>query len=392
MSVSNGWTLPVITVNCGSSGGDTSALQAELDENNAFDTALASRVSSVETNLLQETKERKADVSSVFSGLQYEETARKSDVSSLTSRMNDVEAKNTSQDGSLVSLTTRVSDVETKNSSQDVSIAGLNTSLGNTTITLLNRIGAVETKNTSQDDSITGLTTRVFDVETKNTSQDDSINTLSFQMQAVQNNVSAISLVNTGASFGAPGATASLVHATSSNPSFKVKGLTASNSILFGVSTDSVDVSIDPALIGRISTLETKNSSQDTSITSLNTSIASIQSSVILNCTINGSAHTVGFQRVGSIVCMMVPAKLTTGSSIVIIFSTALPQIYRLSSSGSQSMSTSIMITDNGVSKASNVSYLDDQGRINITTPNGFSGVSNYMPVWSMTYSTALVI
>ena len=371
MSVSNGWTLPVITVNCGSSGGDTSALQAELDENNAFDTALASRVLSVETNLLQETKERKADVSSVFSGLQYEETARKSDVSSLTSRVSDVEAKNSSQDGSIAGLNTRVSDVETKNSSQDVSIAGLNTSLGNTTITLLNRIGAVETKNTSQD---------------------DSINTLSFQMQAVQNNVSAISLVNTGASFGAPGATASLVHATSSNPSFKVKGLTASNSILFGVSMDSVDVSIDPALIGRISTLETKNTSQDTSITSLNTSVSGIQSSVILNCTINGSAHTVGFQRVGSIVCMMVPAKLTTGSSIVIIFSTALPQIYRLSSSGSQSMSTSIMITDNGVSKASNVSYLDDQGRINITTANGFSGVSNYMPVWSMTYSTALVI
>ena len=87
MSVSNGWTLPVITVNCGSSGGDTSALQAELETNNAFDTALASRVSNVETNLLQETKERKADVSSVFSSLQYEETARKSDVSSLTSRM-----------------------------------------------------------------------------------------------------------------------------------------------------------------------------------------------------------------------------------------------------------------------------------------------------------------
>jgi uncharacterized coiled-coil protein SlyX len=275
--------------------------------------------------------------------------------------------------------------------------------LGNTSITLSNRIGAVETKNTSQDDSITALTTRVSDVETKNTSQDDSINNLSFQMQAVQNSVSSISLVNTGASFAAPGTAAGLVHATSSNPSFKVKGLTASNSILFGVSMDTVDVSIDPVLTGRISTLETKNSSQDTSISSLNTSIASlntsisslntsIQSSVILNCTINGSAHTVGFQRVGSVVCLMVPAKLTTGSSIVIIFSSALNQIYRLSGSGSQSMSTSIMITDNGVSKASNVSYLDDQGRINITTSNGFSGISNYMPVWSMTYSTALVI
>ena len=126
-----------------------------------------------------------------------------------------------------------------------------------------------------------------------------------------------------------------------------------------------------------------------TSVSTLNTSM---QSSVILNCTINGSAHTVGFQRVGSIVCIMVPTKSTTGSSIVIIFSTALPQIYRLSPSGSQIMSTSIMVTDNGVSKASNVSYLDDQGRINITTSNGFSGISNYMPVWSMTYSTSLVI
>ena len=102
MSVSNGWTLPVIQVNCGDAGsGAIQTIQAELDANNASDDVLTSRVSSVETNLLQETKERKADVSSVFSGLQYEETARKSDVSSLTSRMNDVEAKNTSQDGSL---------------------------------------------------------------------------------------------------------------------------------------------------------------------------------------------------------------------------------------------------------------------------------------------------
>ena len=122
MSVSNGWTLPVITVNCNSSGGDTSAIQAELDENNAFDTALASRVSNVETNLLQETKERKADITSLFSGLQSEETARKADVGSLTSR---------------------VANVETKNTSQDISIAGLNTSLSNTSVALLNRIGAV---------------------------------------------------------------------------------------------------------------------------------------------------------------------------------------------------------------------------------------------------------
>ena len=93
------------------------------------------------------------------------------------------------------------------------------------------------------------MATRVSDVETKNSSQDDSINTLSFQMQAVQNSVSAISLTNTGASFGLPGTTASLVHATSANPSFKVKGLTASNSILFGVSMDTVDISIDPVLI-----------------------------------------------------------------------------------------------------------------------------------------------
>ena len=346
MSVSNGWTLPLITVNCNSSG-DTSALQAELDENNAFDTALASRVSNVET------------------GLQAEESARKADVGSLISR---------------------VSNVETKNASQDISIAGQATSLSNTSVALLNRMTAVEAKNLSQD---------------------DSINNLSFQLQATQNSVSAISLVNTGDSFAPPGTAASLVHATSSNPSFKVKGLTASNSIVLGVSMDTVDISIDTALIGRISTLESKNTSQDsslaslntsiaslsTSIASLNTSISSIQSSIILNCTINGSPHIVGFQRVGSIVCMMVPAKSTTGSSIVIIFSTALPQIYRLSGSGSQSMSSFIMCTDNGVSKASGVDYSDDQGRITITTSNGFSGIGNLiMPVWSMTYSTALVV
>ena len=277
-------------MNCGDAGsGAIQTIQAELDANNASDDALTSRVSTVETNLLQETKERKADVGP--------------------------------------------------------------------------------------------LTARLTYVETKNTSQDDSINNLSFQMQATQNSVSAISLVNTGASFAlaGPGTTASLVHATSANPSFKVKGLTASNSILFGVSMDTVDVSIDPVLIGRISTLENNNNS--------------IQSSYILPCTINGSAHTVGFQRVGSIVCMMMTAKSTTGSSIVIIFSTALNQIYRLSPSGSQSISTSIMVIDNGVSKASNVLYSDDQGRIAITTPNGFSGIGNLiMPVWSMTYSNTLVI
>ncbi len=80
----------------------------------------------------------------------------------------------------------------------------------------------------------------------------------------LQNSVSAISSTNTGSAFGLPGTTTSLVHATSANPTFKVKGLTSSNSIVFGVSMDTVDISIDPVLIGRISTLESKNSSQDT--------------------------------------------------------------------------------------------------------------------------------
>jgi uncharacterized coiled-coil protein SlyX len=146
MSVSNGWTLPVITVNCGYAGsGAIQTIHAELDANNASDDALNSRVSTVET------------------GLQSEETARKADVGSLISR---------------------VTHVETKNSSQDISIAGLNTSLSNTSVTLLNRMNAVEAKNLSQD---------------------DSINNLSFQVQATQNSVSAISLVNTGDSFAPPG-------------------------------------------------------------------------------------------------------------------------------------------------------------------------------------------
>ncbi len=72
MSVSNGWTLP------GDAGsGAIQTIQAELDANNASDDALNSRVSNVETNLLQETKERKADISSLFSGLQSEETGKK---------------------------------------------------------------------------------------------------------------------------------------------------------------------------------------------------------------------------------------------------------------------------------------------------------------------------
>ncbi len=133
----------------------------------------------------------------MLTGFQSEETARKADISSFISR---------------------VTTVETKNTSQDISIAGQATSLSNTSVALSNRIGALEIKNTSQD---------------------DSISTLSIQMQATQNSVSAISLVNTGSSFAVPGTAAGLVHATSANPSFKVKGLTDSNSIVFNVSMDT---------------------------------------------------------------------------------------------------------------------------------------------------------
>jgi hypothetical protein len=71
----------VITVNCGDAdSGAIQTIQAELDANNVSDDALTSRVSSAETNLLQETKERKADVYFLFFGLQSEETAQEQKV------------------------------------------------------------------------------------------------------------------------------------------------------------------------------------------------------------------------------------------------------------------------------------------------------------------------
>jgi hypothetical protein len=78
-----------------------------------------------------------------------------------------------------------------------------------------------------------------------------------------ESNIQNISLTSTGDAFTAPNQGASLIHATSTTPTFKIKGLTSSNYILLGVSANSVDIKIDPALTTRIDNIEAKNTFQN---------------------------------------------------------------------------------------------------------------------------------
>jgi hypothetical protein len=88
--------------------------------------------------------------------------------------------------------------------------------------------------------------------------QINDVTDLSTRLQLNESSIQNISVTSTGDAFTAPNQGASLIHTTSTNPTFKIKGLTSSNSIFLTPSSNSVDVSIDPALTTRLSTLETK--------------------------------------------------------------------------------------------------------------------------------------
>jgi hypothetical protein len=94
------------------------------------------------------------------------------------------------------------------------------------------------------------------------TSADITINdveNLSTRLTQNEAKIAGISLTSSGSPFTPPNQGASLIPASSANPAFKIKGLTSSNNILLMISTDSVDITIDPLLTTRIDNLEAKN-------------------------------------------------------------------------------------------------------------------------------------
>ena len=166
---------------------------------------------------------------------------------------------------------------------------------------------------------------------------------------------------------------------------------------------DIVNTTQDNSLVvvvDRLNGIDIVNTTQDNSlttlsnsITTLNNSINSLQSSITVNCTVNGLVRPIGFQRVGSIVCVMMPSVSAISGTSIIITLPIINQIYRLSGSGSQAMNTYIIVSDNNVAKASTLLFNDSNYTFVITTPGGFSGIGSLnMPFWSMTYSNNLVI
>ncbi len=63
--------------------------------------------------------------------------------------------------------------------------------------------------------------------------QISDVKDLSTRLLLNESNIQNISVTSTGDAFTAPNQGASLIHATSTNPAFKIKGLTSSNSIFF---------------------------------------------------------------------------------------------------------------------------------------------------------------
>ena len=88
--------------------------------------------------------------------------------------------------------------------------------------------------------------------------QINDVSNLSTRLLLNESNTQNITLINTGDPFTPPNQGASLIQSTSANPTFKIKGLTSSNSIFLTPSTNSVNISIDPAFVTRINTLETR--------------------------------------------------------------------------------------------------------------------------------------
>lgn len=84
------------------------------------------------------------------------------------------------------------------------------------------------------------------------------VNSLNNKLLLIDDRLASYALTNTGPLFGLPNTYASLVHSTSANPNFKIKGLTCSNNILLISSLDTVDIKIDPLLTDRIVALEDK--------------------------------------------------------------------------------------------------------------------------------------
>ena len=93
--------------------------------------------------------------------------------------------------------------------------------------------------------------------------QINDVSNLSTRLLLNESNRQNITLINTGDAFTPPNQGASLIQSTSANPTFKIKGLTSSNNILLGVSANSVDIKIDPALTTRIDNIEAKNTFQN---------------------------------------------------------------------------------------------------------------------------------
>ena len=146
----------------------------------------------------------------------------------------------------------------------------------------------------------------------------DDVENLSTRLTQNEAKTATITLTSTGSAFVAPNQGASLIPTNSANPSLKIKGLTSSNNILLIVSSNSVDITIDPLLTNRLSALEDTKSSSEIINRSYITTIP--------NCNITIQPYCI-FHKIGSMVhlCIDRMSFQLIASNIEIVLLSSIP-------------------------------------------------------------------
>ena len=152
--------------------------------------------------------------------------------------------------------------------------------------------------------------------------QIDDVQNLSTRLTQNEAKTATITLTSTGSAFVAPNQGASLIPTNSANPSLKIKGLTSSNNILLIVSSNSVDITIDPLLTNRISALEDTKSSSEIINRSYITTIP--------NCNITIQPYCI-FHKIGSMVhlCIDRMSFQLIASNIEIVLLSSIPAQFK---------------------------------------------------------------
>ena len=159
---------------------------------------------------------------------------------------------------------------------------------------------------------------------------DDVVN-LSTRLTQNEAKTATITLTSTGSAFVAPNQGASLIPTNSANPSLKIKGLTSSNNILLIVSSNSVDITIDPLLTNRLSALEDGQASLALSDTKSSSEIINRSYiTTIPNCNITIQPYCI-FHKIGSMVylCIDRMSFQLIASNIEIVLLSSIPSQFQ---------------------------------------------------------------